>query len=223
MLTKLRLNLGSSLYRTGQLSEALESYRLAKDSTVTPSLRGAACPGLVMTLRALGRTHEAEVESVESLRLLTEPEHALLAKHNYAVVQADTGKWLSARDLFEELVRAYQQCGDIVRQAAALEEVARCCLHLGRLSLAEEACWRAVGLLEQSTSWVTKARCYRMLGQIAMARKEFRSAQQWLRMSLDLSQRLGASEEVRVTMRVLEEAMDQLESDSGPTCDTPTL
>ena len=89
--------------------------------------------------------------------------------------------------------------GDVVRQAAVWEELARYHLHEGALCEAKTACMEALGLLDRQDDGILRGRVYRVLGKIAEASGKEERALELYRTGLEILRRVKATEEVGET------------------------
>lgn len=212
--------LGTSLFRLGNLDEAMKRYRQASDESSVindPALQGHIAMSLGWVLFRASKVEEGLSWTRRAFDLLrgVKSQDAVLAQHNLGIVLAARGSWEEAYGIFERCLETYKSQGRLDKQASVLEELCFYWIQRGDLVRAEAQCWAAVDLLDLETDSILRGRLYRLLGILARRRGDLLQAKNLLRMSLDILRRLKSTAEVELTLAELETVLQQMVASAG--------
>ncbi len=196
---RIRLYLGSVLYRIGRLPQAIESYRAvltAAQKEAHPDLWAGAAMGLGWVYYCLQEIDKAmhysrQAEAV--FRRLNLPQLTEV-RHNIAIFEAARQRWESAYVILQECLETYRNLGLVVKQASVLEDLADYWEYRGDLERARLALLEAIALLDVQDNGIQRGRTYRKLGNIEAKLDNTAWAQAYTQIGNEILRRLKTPE-----------------------------
>lgn len=200
---------GNALMCRGSFDEALSTYELLLRSAEEPRQRGIALQNMGSIFAQRGRPLDAMKAFRESRALFAEAEYPrgeAIAANNVGHVALDVGDLDTAdRWLTHALARA-QEVEDAELVALVSLNLAQLQLRRDALDDAEDRTVTALGHFQRSQNRWRQIECWRVLGDIAAARRDRPHARELYERALRLSRSIDASRE----SEMLEERLARL-------------
>jgi tetratricopeptide (TPR) repeat protein len=152
-----------------------ETFRLQGD----PFLNGCFCSNLGLSLKDLGRTHEA-LATLDMARAFHERSghrpYLGTVSNNLALLYKDVGRYHMAHFSVDKAISIYKRIGDKAREGSSCETKAQIFLAEGRLGLAHTTIDRAIAILRKSENLAYLAEAILMRSKVYLAQGSFEDA-----------------------------------------------
>jgi HTH-type transcriptional regulator, quorum sensing regulator NprR len=199
---------GSAALRVGDFNLSIHSYENA-----VKTLNGLNAPkktidcqlGLGWCYFLLGHNDKAISITLNGITLsrLHNKHQLTQLEQNLAIMYSRKGDLQASYALLNQCLTSYQASGNIVKQAAIHEELARYWVRMENPHKAITACQKGLDLLVEKNGILQRGRIYRMLAEIHQKSGEQKRALELCRMGIDCFRIVDAAEEIKASEELL--------------------